>query len=289
MSKITTTREMIDAAKAADYLARNIHNRPMARPTIIRYTADMRTGNWRETADPIRFDRDGRLIDGQHRLQALIEAELDHALPFHVVRGLHPEAQLFMDQGRKRTTGDQMSLHGYKNGNRLAAGCRLYLLWRENMLFSDRDQASIITTATIIEWADDNPELLDYAYEVTPQGRATIVGEPRVLMAFSLIIAQIDEQRLKDFYDSLTSLVGLPEGSPILVLHKRLLNVRTERTRLQPREQLAMFLQTWNYWVAGRSIAQLGRPRGGLWNASNYPVPLDPSTSKPMELRELDS
>jgi hypothetical protein len=79
------------------------------------------------------------------------------------------------------------------------------------------------------------------------------------------------------FKDHLVSLANLPQNSPILTLHRRFANIRADREMVPTRDQLALFIQAWNYWLQGRTVAQLPRPRGGAWTAANFPVMLDPA------------
>lgn len=60
---------------AKRWLTRNPRNR-VARPaTVARYARDMAAGKWHLDGSPIRFDATGTLLDGQHRLAAIIESE----------------------------------------------------------------------------------------------------------------------------------------------------------------------------------------------------------------------
>lgn len=61
----------------------------------------MRQGKYRLTAEPIMIDTNGDLINGQHRLRAVVQSGC--TVPFLVVRGVPPESFAFIDQGRRRS------------------------------------------------------------------------------------------------------------------------------------------------------------------------------------------
>lgn len=63
-SKITHAIVMVTPDMAERWLLANTHNRKVRQQTVARYRADMEAGLWTMAADPIRFDRDGRLSDG---------------------------------------------------------------------------------------------------------------------------------------------------------------------------------------------------------------------------------
>ena len=100
-TKITQSIVMVDQAMAKRWLERNVKNRAPRQRAVASYRNDMAAGRWMMAGDPIRFNIDGDLVDGQHRLLALADLP-DVTLPFTVVRGLPREAQSYMDQGIKR-------------------------------------------------------------------------------------------------------------------------------------------------------------------------------------------
>lgn len=67
--------EYIAPATASDYLRRNFEgNRKRSVTRTKRYARVVGRGHWRVTHESIAFDEEGWLIDGQHRLAAIIES-----------------------------------------------------------------------------------------------------------------------------------------------------------------------------------------------------------------------
>ena len=65
----------ITPAMAEKWLAKNLGNRHVRESHVATLVRDIRDGNWRQTGEAIKFDWDGRLIDGQHRLHAIVAAQ----------------------------------------------------------------------------------------------------------------------------------------------------------------------------------------------------------------------
>lgn len=87
---------------AATWLSQNSKSqRTISAPTVEKYAADMRSGNWALTHQGICFNVQGVLVDGQHRLQAVIQAQT--SVQMLVVRGLPLEYESQIDQGYGRT------------------------------------------------------------------------------------------------------------------------------------------------------------------------------------------
>lgn len=57
---------------AADLEKANTSNRKISQQWAEELANDMRLGKWRVTSDSIGYDRSGRLVDGQHRLWAVV-------------------------------------------------------------------------------------------------------------------------------------------------------------------------------------------------------------------------
>jgi len=100
--------ETITPAKAAKMLERNTRNRHL-RPTLVsRYARDMEEGRWLKTHQGIAINCDGTLLDGQHRLAAIIESGKPQE--FLVARGVPTGSQVAMDDGAGRSAPDAISL-----------------------------------------------------------------------------------------------------------------------------------------------------------------------------------
>jgi hypothetical protein len=57
---------------AAQWLDRNPQNRRIVQSRVSFYAAQMQAGSWKLTHQGIAFDEYGNLVDGQHRLYAVI-------------------------------------------------------------------------------------------------------------------------------------------------------------------------------------------------------------------------
>lgn len=110
---ITSVEEKITPEKAREYLSKidpTIKNRPINKRYVDLYARDMKAGKWRVTHQGIAFDKDGYLRDGQHRLTAIIKADMP--VTMMVSRGLYENSFIGMDSGLKRNARDVLALSG---------------------------------------------------------------------------------------------------------------------------------------------------------------------------------
>jgi hypothetical protein len=85
---------------AQTLLSRNRNNRNIRRNAIIRYAEMMTAGEWLLTGDAVRVCSDGDLIDGQHRLHAVVES--GKTVEMIVMLGADPRVKLAIDSGIPR-------------------------------------------------------------------------------------------------------------------------------------------------------------------------------------------
>ena len=112
-----TTVELVTPAMAAKWLESNTKNRPLRQGHVDFLASEITSGAWQLTNAGVAFDTDGALLDGQHRLWAVVLA--DKAVRMNVTRGLDAEAQRAIDvNGAPRTLGDVLNLAGDTSGKR---------------------------------------------------------------------------------------------------------------------------------------------------------------------------
>ena len=116
---VSVAIERIGPRVARDYMAMNTKNRNLNARHMKRLRSSMLAGEWWMNGETIIFGADGSLLNGQHRLTAVIESGVE--IDVLVVRGIDREAFRTLDGGRIRTTGEVLTMDGEKNGNSIAA------------------------------------------------------------------------------------------------------------------------------------------------------------------------
>jgi hypothetical protein len=101
----------------------NSHNRSWEDRRVAQYAQDMRRDDWLFTGEAIKVSREGVLLDGQHRLYAVLDADM--TVPLLLITGLDPRAQEVMDQGKPRSLSDALHLRGEPDPNNVAAALRM--------------------------------------------------------------------------------------------------------------------------------------------------------------------
>lgn len=133
--------EVIDPDLAKLLLEANVRNRHISQSRVQSLARDMAAGNFKLTHQGIALDREGRLIDGQHRLSAIVESNTTQHMV--VTYNVEPDAFNSIDVGiQPRSIAQIASLvRGSKYASVTTAACKiLWNILEENQGKSIRKQ-----------------------------------------------------------------------------------------------------------------------------------------------------
>ena len=249
---------------AARWLERNTRNRKLRPSTVARYARDMASGNWELTGEAVKFATDGTLLDGQHRLAAVIKSGA--TVPIYVVRGLAVESQRVMDTGDKRTAAGALQIAKHPNSSLLAAASRLALGVAADLSDPGHHEA---THSEIQEFVDANPDI-EYACDFARQVARRTDCPPAVVAYTYWALARIDTFEAANFWIAAADKVGLTPGDPVIALTNRFAEARRNRERMPKRVYLSLIYRAWNTRRDGKTMRfiRVNSPAGGL-----VPVP----------------
>lgn len=140
---------------AAEWMKSNSFNRNISRPTVDRYAADMAAGKWNLTHQGIGFDDDGILIDGQHRLSAVIKANA--TVPMMVTWGAN---KVGIDELRPRATADVIKFGGLSEwiDRKSAETAKAMIIG-----FAHRGKPVTLSTSQIVEFAENHKSAIVFS------------------------------------------------------------------------------------------------------------------------------
>ncbi len=197
--------ETVTPDLAAEWLTNNPQNRNIRASHVKRIARDMLSGRWQLNGDTIRFNCDGSLIDGQHRLSACVMSGV--SFQSMIVRGLDSNVRKTIDDGARRTHGDRLAMTGTKHATTVSAALKL-------ITSLARGVANYQSTATEL---DDilakNPELHESA---ALAGNAKNIGSKATISAYHYIIKRVyDEEMADEFFQVWKTCVPAYESDPV--------------------------------------------------------------------------
>lgn len=261
MSRVTHRTMQVGPDQASKWLEVNISNRTVRPSRVKQYAEAMSHGQWLYTADPIRFDEDGRLIDGQHRLMAVVRSEA--TVEMQVVRGLSREAQDAVDTGAARTASDALKVRGFKHTAQLAATVPLV-----NWLLEGAGWAASYPRDDVVYWAgvhDGLAEIVDQAAK--NQAMLPCPLPPYAAAYYAATYKAADPAATDEFFvDQLVDTIGLAKGAPALATRRYLLAQREasgERGKAAKAGQALALLDGYAHFRADKRLFTMRTPRGG--------------------------
>jgi hypothetical protein len=249
------SEEVITPALARTYLDANRSNRPLSRQIVAEYVHSMLAGEWLFNGEAIKFDKDGELVDGQHRLAAVERA--NKSIVFLVIRGLDPEVFKTIDTGKKRSAGDVLAIRGVKNPN--AVGGALRLLHRT--LADEFGLKRRISNTVLDELRERHPRFIELAEEADHAPYSTNLLTTSGHMFGFYMAVNVNERKARAFFRQLS---GRREpDDPIQPqatrLRERLTSTMDELVKPAPKIRLAWLIEAWNRAVEGKPAERFSR------------------------------
>lgn len=253
-SKLRFKFIVVTPAVARKFLEKNKHNRPFREGTAIEYATAMEAGEWEETCDPIRFDTDGNLSDGQHRLHAIILSGVPQKML--VVYGLASSAFDAMDNGRKRTPGDMLGRRGESRYCMLAAA--LAWLWRyENGKMLESGKLTRPRPRQVLKYLQQHPDIRKSA-EFVDNKRLSHLASPSWMAAAHYIASRLHPKQADEFFLRLATGENLSRTSAVYKLREKLIANRVAKDRKARQHHVAAWtIKAWNSSLNGDNPGRL--------------------------------
>jgi len=252
--------ETITPEKAEKYLERNISNyRKLETHRVDSYAKDMKHGRWELNGESIKFNLDGELTDGQHRLKAIIKANVP--VQMLVIRGIENGISLY-DIGKNRTMFQIATASGIKENVRDNA-----VLGAVSILLSNDFGSQAPAKGDVIGYIKKHQEEFAQALSIVRSGMnksAPAKKAPVLLAIYCMTRCGVDISVLSDFCFVVNS--GFPmenrESTAAIVLRNFLLGTTTVAPRNfleRKRMQYSSACSAINDFLLGNSRRQMYR------------------------------
>jgi hypothetical protein len=278
--QITMVMEDISPEQAEKYLSMNVdHNRAVREMKVVRYAESMTEGHWLATSSTIKFDRDGHLIDGQHRLMAIIRAGI--TVRMAVARNESPASIHVIDTNTPRNGGDSLVFAGLSPRGKATqvAGTANALNGWQNGLYTNAMSAlnygERMSNDEMVVFVREHHHALMEALDVADRvHRMVPLNKSGIGLAY-IVLKNVDADAAEEFFTRLAE--GILHGAqdPLLTLTRKVNADRLTPTGRQAITGTTLYLiiRTWNAWREGEVLSkyQYGSKKGG-WTAIPRPV-----------------
>lgn len=284
--KPTAVLEIIDVDMAKTLLELNVPhqsgvagtNRPLKPRHVERLRKAILAGEWVCNNQAIGISADDVLIDGQHRLTALVKAgetDPDVTIESWVIWNCDPKSMMTVDIGAHKGATDFMGMLGIGNGSQIAAALRLVWVY-DNVPYDYRAWKSTqFTPVHLEELTHKHRDLVENHY--AGHGVMRLITPSAVSAGLYLIRRDRPDlvELLPRFLEPLKTGANLGKGSPILALRDWSLNAGKQQRRRDGVMMLVLFLRAFNHWVEDKKVQSLRwsdtEPFAGLTKKEFYP------------------
>lgn len=225
-------------------------NRRLNEANVARMVLDMGNGNWFDHGDPVRFDRKGRLRDGQHRLQAVVRSGKAYA--FHVIRNLDEKALQMVDTGKQRSFSDVLTMREGDDAvsaalaRKIAASAKMIWHYENGSILSSGQAVSHSELERVLRKHGDLPRDVEAVAEGNVQ--------PHALLGFVYTLArEIAPRKARQWLTQVQEGESLRKGMPAYELRAVLLGQKGSGAKQQLRGPFlaALIAQSFNAFNRG--------------------------------------
>lgn len=253
---------------AEELLELNTGNRRANPERIKKLVKQLQEGSWDDNGASIVISRDGKLVDGQHRLYAIMEAGIPQWLL--IVTGADRDTILTVDSGKTRTFKDYLEIQhpDKKDHQAIASAVHLISRWEAGVrgagLFNSVHNHRTDNHA-LAAFYEKNMERVDYVVSRSNAFSRKVglwKGSKRAIVIAVHVLERINYPDADDFFTKMTTGVGLKSGDAILALINGAANLK--RTEKRDAEAwLAYIFKTWNHYRAGKTVSSIRWSAGG--------------------------
>jgi hypothetical protein len=202
----------VDSDVARDWLRLNVKNRRIRKTLVAYLRRQIETNEWQfNHPQPIVFSDAGRLIDGQHRLTAIAEAEIYNgsSVKMRVETGADDKIREYMDTGITRTLDDRVELDSDLVFNKFVS----QVISIDMMLGNNASKHGKATPEDAREFFEIHQKALRLVYDRHRREKGT--GQVAVSLA-AMEYFEKDPEKADEFYSDIFIAAGNVQQSQML-------------------------------------------------------------------------
>lgn len=221
MQTITLTPEL-----ATELLERNTLNRPLSDQHVSRIARQIKSGKWRFNGDTIKIADTNDVLDGQHRLWAVIEAK--SPVETILVRGIAREAFATIDTLRKPRSGsDILTLNGAHQYRQIIASAIPWLIrWQRGTLLDYKAPKNRVENSDIEDTYNSHGGIVLAAERAS---KLKGIVSPGILTFFYYVMVNRNAMLAERMMRTLEHPTSVGFDDPFFVLRAQLMNSRNSR------------------------------------------------------------
>ena len=266
-NKIYTKNVLVTPEYAKRLLDKNIANRPITKRIVDWYAYQMEIGQWTVSGQTISISDKDELIDGQHRLHAIIKSGV--TLWFTIAYNVPSESFVNYDNLKSRSAKDALAIEKVPNSLTIAGIIAGYNAIISGQLasigfgFAITKSGAIgkskskFTNKDVLDLYNSNSELwqevfknASSCYKSKPIFNKSQIGS---IMYFLINDKMHDKAKVFEFFRQLHTNENVTNKT-IFYLREKLIDNAMSQYKMIPRMKYVFLVKTWNAYVAGKEF-----------------------------------
>lgn len=242
-----------------------VKNRNVADCHVEWLSDQMKAGKWRTNGEPIILDDEGFLLDGQHRLYAVVMSGA--TIETVVTRGVDRSTFATIDTGSARTTGNVMSIAGEANASTIATALGWVHRYEVGAMLHHARFAGF-TSQIALNLVKKHPTLReDVTWAVGMRSNVFLKNIPAASLAFmKYAFGQYKPNKATEFFELVGDIRQDEPGTPTRTLRDWILKTERSRRPASTLEIMAVTVKAWTAFLNG------DRPKTYVWyRTTQYP------------------
>jgi len=255
MKQVKTEVKTVTPKMCMKWLEKNKNNRPLNQRHVNVLTRTILKGDWDLNGESLKFDIEGNILDGQHRMWACVEANtsFDTLIVHNLPRGSFDT----IDTGRIRQAHDVLAMKGEKDVILLNGILKHIGRYHAGLMLS----TGKITNKEVEELLELYPKARDYAHKLGRAAYRVRWCAPSVLGTCWFLAAEKNAASADTFFNGLIFGAELEATSPILSLRNKFIDVQTNKGQhLQTPAKIEMIVLAWNAYRSGKTMQRFKLP-----------------------------
>lgn len=262
--KLEIKQVLITPEQAEDLLKMNIRNRSVRPKKVNELAEAMKRGEWELSNDAIVISEGNILLNGQHRLMAVIKSGV--ACPFILFTGAQDSSFDIMDTPAIRRVADVVARKGGKNAVKTEATITRYINLHADMLnrwetmkrFNNNISA---TRRELIDLYDKHEKLIEKWVKKVGAivARGVRLASEAYLASLAIFLERDlghEERKIEDYLKALL-IDGETKHKTILAIRKKLMLHKMKREKIDRHDILRYIIRGWNDFLLGREVTHI--------------------------------
>lgn len=263
------TSEDVTPAMAEEFLHRPTRNRAIKAEDVNRYVDIIKRKEWKTNGEGISIGTDGSLLDGQHRLSAIVKANM----PVHMTISWNCDttAMATIDIGRKRSLSDIQKIYSIAGAKNILSVVKQVMIERRGYSSEISVNIAKLTYSEIVEEYFSERQSV---YDDIARCANTLTEGIRLIPCVALggIIGYIwftyPREYIgisREFFDELFDKKPCTKEFIRRTRNRILKDGLSRRAqRMSKQSKRNLIVHTWNAYLQGKNISHISSPLSGV-------------------------